>query len=191
MSQQKRRPLIAVMGNSVVPSGDDRLRLAESLGKRLVEAGYRVLCGGRQGIMESVCRGAKESPHTFEGATVAILPSGRTQDANPYVDVALATGIGLSRNSLVAHADAAIGLGGGAGTLSEMAYAWQFNRLLIGMRCEGWSGKLADRSSDERVRFDAFPDDRCFGADTAEEAIGILESRLDAYLECASDTLWR
>ena len=59
--ERKRRPLIAVMGNSVVPAGDTRLALAESLGATLVEAGYRVLCGGREGIMEAVCRGAKES----------------------------------------------------------------------------------------------------------------------------------
>ena len=189
--ERKRRPLVAVMGNSVVPAGDTRLALAESLGATLVEAGYRVLCGGREGIMEAVCRGAKESPKTFEGATVAILPSGRTQDANPFVDVALATGIGLSRNSLVAHADAAIALGGGAGTLSEMAYAWQFNRLLIGMRCEGWSGRLADQPIDERARFADIPDDACFGADTAAEAVAILNTRLQAYLDVATDTRWR
>ena len=59
--ERKRRPLVAVMGNSVVPAGDTRLALAESLGAPLVEAGYRVLCGGREGIMEAVCRGAKES----------------------------------------------------------------------------------------------------------------------------------
>ena len=186
-----RRSLIAVMGNSVVPDGDIRLSLAEQLGAALVESGYRVLCGGRGGIMEAVCRGAKETANTFEGATVAILPSGRTQDANPYVDVSLATGIGLSRNSLVAHADAAIGLGGGAGTLSEMAYAWQFNRLLVGMRVEGWSGKLADKPIDERVRFPSITDDCCFGATTAVEAVAIINERLSTYLELGQDTQWR
>lgn len=186
-----RKALIAVMGNSVVPEGDARLELAEALGARLVESGYRVLCGGRGGIMEAVCRGAKQSASTFEGATVAILPSGRTRDANAFVDISLATGIGLSRNSLVAHADAAIGLGGGAGTLSEMAYAWQFNRLLIGMRVEGWSGQLADKRIDERVRFETIADDTCFGASTAEEAVAILDQRLRQYLEVATDTQWR
>ena len=186
-----RRPLIAVMGNSVVPDGDERLLLAYQLGSALVGAGYRILCGGRQGIMEAVCKGAKESAKTFEGATVAILPSGRTQDANPFVDVSLATGIGLSRNSLVAHADAAIGLGGGAGTLSEMAYAWQFNRLLIGMRVEGWSGKLAGQRVDERVRFASIADDCCFGASTADEAVAIINERLQVYLDLAQDTQWR
>ena len=185
-----RRPLISVMGNSVVPAGDSRLALAEDLGKRLVESGYRVLCGGRGGIMEAVCRGAKSSAATFEGATVAILPSGRTQDANAFVDVSIATGIGLSRNSIVAHADAAIGLGGGAGTLSEMAYAWQFNRLLIGMRVEGWSGKLAGQRIDERIRFETIDDDQCFGASDALEAVAILNERLAGYLELARDTQW-
>ena len=188
---KSRRSLIAVMGNSVVPEGDMRLELAEKLGAALVESGYRVLCGGRGGIMEAVCRGAKDTANTFEGATVAILPSGRTQDATPFVDVSLATGIGLSRNSLVAHADAAIGLGGGAGTLSEMAYAWQFNRLLIGMRVEGWSGKLADKRIDERVRFESIADDCCFGATTADEALDILNERLGTYLKLAQDTQWR
>jgi len=188
--QSKRRPLVAVMGNSAVPRGDARLTLAYDLGARLVESGYRVLCGGRGGIMEAVCRGAKETSHTFEGATVAVLPSGKTRDANPFVDVSIATGIGLSRNSIVAHGDAAIGLGGGAGTLSEMAYAWQFNRLLIGMRVEGWSGKLAGTRIDERIRFDGIDDDACFGASTADEALRILDERLPLYLERLPDPQW-
>ena len=188
--QSVRRPLVAVMGNSSVPEGDTRLTLASTLGAKLIEAGYRVLCGGRGGIMEAVCRGAKESPATFEGATVAVLPSGKTRDANPYVDVSIATGIGLSRNSIVAHGDAAIGLGGGAGTLSEMAYAWQFNRLVIGMCVEGWSGKLAGYRIDERVRFPGIDDDVCFAASTADEAIAILDARLDSYLARLPAAQW-
>ena len=147
---------------------------------------------GRRAIAH-VAVGAVASDNAFyqrEGATVAVLPSGKTRDANPYVDVSIATGIGLSRNSIVAHGDAAIGLGGGAGTLSEMAYAWQFNRLVIGMCVEGWSGKLAGYRIDERVRFPGIDDDVCFAASTADEAIAILDARLDSYLARLPAAQW-
>ena len=100
--------------------------------------GYRVLCG-REGIMEVVCRGAKESPKTRRRDRRDT--SGRTQDANPFVDVALAPELvfHVTRWSLMQTQPSHLVVGG---TLSEMAYAWQFNRLLIGMRCEGWSGSL-------------------------------------------------
>jgi uncharacterized protein (TIGR00725 family) len=109
---------------------------------------------------------------------IGLLPGGDPGAANPHVDVALATGLGHVRNALVAHADAVVAIGGGAGTLSELALAWVHDRLVIAFRAGGWSGKLAGTRLDERVRFPGDPDDRIHGVDTPAEAIALLRARL-------------
>ena len=79
-----------------------------------------IVCGGLGGVMEAACRGAKEAG----GTTVGILPGADRAAANPFVDVAIPTGLGEARNALVVRAaDAVIAIGGGYGTLSEIALA--------------------------------------------------------------------
>ena len=80
--------------------------------------------------MEAACRGAKQAG----GLTVGILPGSDRSDANPYVDVALPTGLGEARNALVVRAaDAVIAIGGGYGTLSEIALALKAGKPVIGL----------------------------------------------------------
>ena len=67
--------------------------------------------------------------------------------------------------------------------MSEMALAWSFGRLVIGMRCGGTSELLADSRIDERVRYPALPNDRVFGATTAEEALALLQLWLPHYVK--------
>ena len=146
-----RKSLIGVLGDNRIPDGDPRGPLAEALGEALIDGGYRIACGGMGGVMNAVCRGARRSARYQGGDIVGILPDQDASRVNDYVDIAIPTGLGLARNSIIALSDAVIGLGGGSGTLSEMAFAWQFNRLVIGMRTEtGWSGKLADAPIDGR-----------------------------------------
>lgn len=101
--------------------------------------------------------------------------------ANPWVDVAIPTGLDLARNMLVAHADAIVAIGGGAGTLSELALAWQLRRLVIAYRVAGWSGRLADERIDARVRYPELAGDRVYGVDDASEVIALLEGLLPRY----------
>jgi predicted Rossmann-fold nucleotide-binding protein len=89
------------------------------------------------------------------------------------------------RNALIAHADALVAVGGGAGTLSEIALAWVHRRLVIAFRLPGWSGRVADAPLDDRRRFDTISDDRVFGVDTAQEAVAVLRENLDAYFGAA------
>ncbi len=89
-----------------------------------------VVCGGLAGVMEAACRGAKQSG----GITVGILPGLSRDAANPYVDVAVATGLGEARNALVVRAaDVLIAVGGGHGTLSEIALALKAGKRVIGL----------------------------------------------------------
>ena len=84
-------------------SGDDPasdLDAAERVGRALAARGAVVVCGGRGGVMEAACRGAKDGG----GTTLGILPGLDRADANPYVDVAVPTGLGEARNALVVRA---------------------------------------------------------------------------------------
>ncbi len=175
------RRIISVVGNGSLPPGDPRVRLAHELGRALIDAGYRVACGGLGGIMAAMCEGAASSPRHREGDIIGILPGFDPTESNPWVDLPIATGLDHVRNFIVANADAVVAIGGGAGTLSEVAGAWQLKRLIAAYRVAGWSGKLADTRIDERVRYPNIPDDQVFGVDSASDVIALLEARLPTY----------
>jgi uncharacterized protein (TIGR00725 family) len=119
---------------SVVGPGDAdpaALDAAGQVGRELAERGAVVVCGGRGGVMEAACRGARAGG----GTTVGILPDPDRSHANAYLDVALPTGMGELRNGLVARAgDAMIAVGGEFGTLSEIAFALKLGRPVVGLR---------------------------------------------------------
>jgi uncharacterized protein (TIGR00725 family) len=177
-----RRSLIAVVGDGTVAPASVHWCAAEELGKALVDAGYRLLTGGLGGVMEAACRGARQAQGYREGDTLAVLPGHLASAANAYRDIVLPTGMDNARNILIAHADAVVAMGGGAGTLSEIALAWVHRRLVIAFRLPGWSGRLADAPLDDRPRFDDIPDDRVFGVGTADEVIALLGERLHGYI---------
>ena len=176
-----RRRLVAVIGDANVPAGSQKDLLAEEVGRLLVDAGFRVLTGGLGGVMEAACRGARSSSRYQSGDTVAVLPGHDPADANLFVDVVIPSGLDHVRNSIVAHADAVIAIGGGAGTLSEICLAWIYKRLIVALRVEGWSGKIADQRVDERVRYPNEPDDRVFGATSAADAVRTVVDRVGAF----------
>jgi hypothetical protein len=81
--------------------------------------------------MEAACKGAKRAG----GTTIGILPGTRPEDANPFVDIPVATGLGLARNVLVVRSSQAlIAIEGRYGTLSEIAFALQLGVPVIGLR---------------------------------------------------------
>jgi uncharacterized protein (TIGR00725 family) len=103
---------------------------AEELGGMLARSGYKVVCGGLGGVMEAVCKGAKAE----KGITIGILPGDNPTEANPYVDIAIATGMGIGRNLMIIRsAEAVISINGGFGTLSEISFALQMNKPVVGI----------------------------------------------------------
>ncbi|WP_298702868.1 TIGR00725 family protein [uncultured Brevundimonas sp.] len=176
-----RRRLVAVIGDANVPAGSQKDLLAEEVGRLLVDAGFRVLTGGLGGVMESACRGARSSARYQSGDTVAVLPGHDPGEANEFVDVAIPSGLDHVRNSIVAHADAVIAIGGGAGTMSEICLAWIYKRLIVALRVDGWSGRIADQRVDERVRYPDESDDRVFGAASAEDAVRTVVDRVGRF----------
>ncbi|WP_275879474.1 TIGR00725 family protein [Haloferax volcanii] len=122
---------VSVVGGSTVPAPVETI--AEDLGRLLAQRGHTVVCGGLGGVMEAACRGAKDA----SGTTIGVLPGEDRDEANPYVDVAVATGLGHARNALVAmNGDAVIAVDGGGGTLSEIGYANVFDRPTAGIRTQ-------------------------------------------------------
>jgi uncharacterized protein (TIGR00725 family) len=109
----------------------------ERLGRRLGEAGAVVVCGGGGGVMEAVCRGARAAG----GTTVGLLPGLDRGDANPHLSVSVPTGLGQGRNLLLVRAsDALVAVGGGFGTLSEIALALRTGIPVVGLAT--WSLRL-------------------------------------------------
>jgi uncharacterized protein (TIGR00725 family) len=147
----------------------------------LIDSGYRIITGGMGGIMEAACRGARESTLYREGDTVGLLPGHMPSAANSFVDIVIPTGLAYGRNYLVAHADAVVAVGGGAGTLSEICYAWMHKRLIIALGEEGWSGKLAGEKLDLRIRYNDIPDDRIYAASSPRRVIKLLSQLLPIY----------
>lgn len=176
-----RKPMIAVVGDAKLESGSVKDILAEEIGRGIIDAGYRLVTGGLGGVMEAAHRGARQSPNWHEGCSIAILPGSDPGKANPYADIVIPTGLDHVRNTIVAQASAVIAIGGGAGTLSEIAFAWMHKRLIIALACEGWSGRLADTRLDDRIRYETIRDDRIYGAQTAADAFTHLSSLLPLY----------
>ena len=101
--------------------------------------------------MEAVSKGICCSNAWFDGAVIGITPSYLASDANPYCDIVIPTGLQIARNVIVASAaDVVVAFKGGAGTLSEIAIAWQLGKPILALGGHGWSGELAGRSVDDR-----------------------------------------
>ena len=123
------RKIVAVIGSRDCDA--TLYQMAQEVGRRVAEGGAILVCGGRGGIMEAACRGVAEA----KGVSVGILPGNDIADANDYVTVPIASGIGLARNYLIVRsATAAIAIGGQYGTLSEIAYCLQLGVPVFSLR---------------------------------------------------------
>lgn len=130
--------IVAVVGDGFCSA--ETARLAEEVGQQLAEKGATVLCGGLGGVMEAACRGAKRAG----GLTIGVLPGRNRQDANPFVDIPIVTGMGEARNVIVvSSAQSVIAVSGGYGSLSEIAHALKLGIPVVGLgtwqlRKDGW-----------------------------------------------------
>ena len=143
-------------GESADPTSyaDDAFKVGRLIGER----GAAMICGGMTGVMMHAARGVKAA----DGLTVGLLPGDDPQAANPFVDIAIATGMGQARNHVIAlSADGMIAIGGGLGTLSEIAFGLRRGKVVVGLHT--WR---FDRPG--RTEADLLP------VDTAEEAVDLL-----------------
>ncbi|TET99178.1 MAG: TIGR00725 family protein [Anaerolineales bacterium] len=133
----KRKSIVSVIGSSECSEWE--AQAAESVGRLLASNDVTVICGGRGGVMEAVCRGAQEAG----GVTVGILPGLAVEEGNRYLTISIPTGLGEGRNAIIARAgQAVIAIGGRFGTLSEIAFALKMGKQVVGLRT--WDPLYAD-----------------------------------------------
>ncbi|MDI6888121.1 MAG: TIGR00725 family protein [Methanocellales archaeon] len=139
---------IAVIGSE--EASEELKCTAKEVGRLIAKSGAALLCGGLGGVMEYAALGAREAG----GQTVGILPGVNRREANPYIDIAIATGMDHARNViLVRSSDAVIAVGGGYGTLSEIALALKMKKPVVAIK-GGWEidGVMVARDATEAVR---------------------------------------
>ncbi|MFA4844440.1 MAG: TIGR00725 family protein [Candidatus Margulisiibacteriota bacterium] len=149
-----KKIFISVVGES--HASPEIAKLAEEVGAEIARAGAVLVCGGLKGVMESAAKGAKSAG----GTTIGILPGSRREDANPYIDYPIITGIGYARNKLVIKTGhVVIAVGGFYGTLSEIAFALGYKIPVVGLNT--WQFIHHNGQMDKEVR----------RANTAAEAV--------------------
>lgn len=168
-SEEGRWSVAAICGPRA--AGADLLRQAERLGARIAAAGWAVACGGLGGVMEAAARGARRGRGGPTPPVIGIVPGSQASEANAFCDVVIATGVGIARNAiLVQSADAVVLCGGGAGTLSEAAMAWQLGKRVIALAGSGgWADELGAKRIDDRR------EDRVIRAGDVEEVVRCLQ----------------
>lgn len=147
MDDIRKRTRVGVIGGSRPDQASRRAAL--KVGELVAKAGAILVCGGLGGVMEAACRGAREAG----GLTVGLLPGNNPADANAHVAVSIATGLGCTRNSLVAmNADVLIAIDGEYGTLSEIAYGMIYGKKVVGIGTWNIEGVVPARTPEEAVR---------------------------------------
>ena len=117
---------VAVVGAGRATPAQERT--AHEVGRLLAGRGVHVVSGGLGGVMEAASRGAAEAG----GVTLGLLPGERREEGNPWLTVAVPTGMGELRNGLVVRAaDAVVAVGGELGTLSEVALALKAGKRVV------------------------------------------------------------
>jgi uncharacterized protein (TIGR00725 family) len=156
--KDKFKGTISVIGASEI---DEQTRqVAVELGRLLARNKYAVSCGGLSGV------GVKEEG----GLTIGLIPFIDKNKANKYVDIVIPIPFSQARNVVVVlSGDACVAIAGKAGTLSEICFAWIYEKPIIGLTCvEGWSSKMAGQQLDDRRT------DKIYGADTPQAVIDKL-----------------
>ncbi|MFQ6084052.1 MAG: TIGR00725 family protein [Candidatus Aminicenantia bacterium] len=123
--------------------------LAYQVGKLIAQKGAILVCGGLWGVMEAAAKGAKEAG----GYTIGILPGNDIKEANPFIGLPIATGLGYSRNSLVAmNSEVIIAVDGQYGTLTEIAYGLIYGKKVIGLQTWEIEGIIKANTPEEAIK---------------------------------------
>ncbi|MGD9899539.1 MAG: TIGR00725 family protein [Calditrichaceae bacterium] len=142
------KSLIAVIGAGQC---DDRIySKAYDVGRHIAEKKFGLICGGLGGVMEAAAKGCRDAG----GITVGIIPQEDGSAANPYIDIVIPTGMSIMRNLLIIRAAAGIvAVDGKYGTLSEIAYALQLKKPIVGLDTWDVSETIIKAQSAEEAVF--------------------------------------
>jgi len=160
--------IVSVIGVSEIDKKTEIITI--ELGRLIARNKYAIACGGLSGVMEAICKGAKEEG----GITIGIIPFKEKNLANKYVDIVIPVPFSQARNIVVVlTGDICVAIGGKAGTLSEICFAWIYEKPLIALSSiEGWSSKMANQRIDDRRS------DKINGAETPREVVDMINEIL-------------
>ncbi len=166
--KNKFKAIISVIGASEIDKEIEDKTI--EIGRLIAKNHYAVVCGGLSGVMEAICKGAKEEG----GFTIGIIPHTEKSLANKYVDIAIPCPFSQARNIVVVlTGDVCLAISGKAGTLSEICFAWIYDKPIVALSSvEGWSSKIANQKLDNRRN------DMIYGVSTPLEAINKINELL-------------
>jgi uncharacterized protein (TIGR00725 family) len=157
--------IIAVIGNADDSHVSRKAqKMAYEVGEEIAKSGSALICGGMGGVMKAACRGASSR----NGLTIGVLPFMDKKIANKFVGIPLCSGmpIGMRDNIVIHSADAIIAIGGGSGTMGEIALAYMYEKPVIAIEgTGGWANRLKGKFIDQRKKA------KVIGAGTAKEAV--------------------
>ncbi|MEM1517982.1 MAG: TIGR00725 family protein [Nitrososphaerota archaeon] len=162
----RRRLQILVIGYNEDSCTSEARDAAYRVGAEIAKRGAILVTGGLGGVMEAASRGAYENG----GITLSIIPQKEIDEANPYSTAVVATGIGHMRNFInVYSADGVIVVGGGAGTITEIAAAYIEGKPIVSLVGTGGAADTyAGQYMDDRERI------KIHAARTPSEAVEML-----------------
>jgi len=168
--------IVSIIGASEIDIKTEKLTF--ELGKLLAQNKYAVACGGLTGVMEAICKGVKEE----NGLTIGIIPFIEKSAANKYVDIVIPVPFSQARNIVVVlTGDICIAIGGKAGTLSELCFAWIYQKPIIALsNIPGWSSKISNQKIDDRRP------DKIHGVETPQQAIRKIDELLNSNSKVSS-----
>jgi uncharacterized protein (TIGR00725 family) len=175
-----RRVQISVVGFDADACTEDARKAAYRVGRAIAKEGGIVVCGGRGGVMEAASKGARDAG----GHSMCIIPSADSNEANRYCEFVVATGLGKARNFVIAYSgDAMVVVGGGAGTLTEAAAAYEVAKPIVAVKGTGgvadeWAGRYLD---DRRTRM-------ILGGSSPEDAVKKLMRELSRHGKASGKT---
>ncbi len=162
------KAVISVIGASEIDKEIEDKTI--EIGRLIAKNNYAVVCGGLSGVMEAICKGAKEEG----GFTIGIIPHTEKGLANKYVDIVIPCPFSQARNIVVVlTGDLCLAISGKAGTLSEICFAWIYDKPIVALSSvQGWSSKIANQKLDNRRN------DMIYGVSTPLEAINKINELL-------------
>ncbi len=165
------KKIIGIIGSSAALCTPGMYKFTRQLTRRLAARGHSIVCGGLGGVMDAAAQGIREANNPL-AQSLCIIPQDTPQAASQYCDFVIPTGMGRARNMLIINtAHILIAIGGGAGTLSEIALAWQQEKTIIAITAfDGWARRLAGQKLDDKNGGLILP------AATIDEAIELTEN---------------
>ena len=155
---------VAVIGQGILDDASI-YDLTVEIGRELAKNNLIVICGGKGGAMEAVCKGI----HEKNGLSIGILPSIDPNEANPFVKVRIPTNLGENRNYIIIQsAEIIICIAGQSGTRMEAEYTLKMRKPLITIPKTGGVSKEFSEKHKDKVHV----------ASSSKEVIEIIKKEL-------------